>query len=207
MAAPTDTTALVNGPVADAPAVQTKFDRLFAYVQAGVDTYVAGSVNAAALASGAVTAAKIARLPAVRVYNSAAQSVPNAGAGAVLSFDTERHDTLAMHSTSVNPTRLTVVQAGLHRVFAHVLWSTASANTRRLAELVVNGSKIIAREDRNSSANGDSAISLETDYVFAVGNYIELRVYHEHGSALTVAASDGANVQECCEFGATFISA
>ena len=59
-AAPSRTHTYTTGSTIDSGQVTTNEDNLYAYVQAGVDTYAAGSVNSAAIADDAVGASEIA---------------------------------------------------------------------------------------------------------------------------------------------------
>ena len=58
-AAPSRTHTYVTGQTIDASEVTTNEDNIFSYLQAGVDTYVVGSVDAAALADNSVATGEI----------------------------------------------------------------------------------------------------------------------------------------------------
>lgn len=162
------------------------------------------AVGSSEIATGAVGSAEIARLPACRVYSSVAQPIANATLTRLF-FDSERHDTSTLHSTTIIiNSRVRATVDGIYRVFASVLWAGGVANTRRFISLRVNGAVEIARHEHNSSANGESSMSIQTDYVFAATDYVELLVYHENGGVLNVGASDAVNAQGSCEFGMTF---
>ena len=59
-AAPSRTCTYVTGQVISPSCVSENEDNMFSYLQAGVDTYAAGTVNAAAIADGSVASAEIA---------------------------------------------------------------------------------------------------------------------------------------------------
>ena len=59
-AAPSRTHTYTTGETIDPSKVTTNEDNVFSYLQAGVDTYAAGSVNAAAIADNAVGSSEIA---------------------------------------------------------------------------------------------------------------------------------------------------
>lgn len=139
--------------------------------------------------------------PSCRVYNSANISIPNDTVTA-LTFDSERFDTDTMHSTSTNTGRITFTTAGKYLVGCNIAFA-ADADGRRLVEIVLNGTTVIATHQQGPVATtGEATISLGTLYSFAAADYATVRVYQNGGAALNVTAS--ANYSP--EFWATWVS-
>ena len=123
-----------------------------------------------------------------RVYNSANISI-NDSTTTALTFDTERFDTDAIHSTSSNMGRLTCTQAGKYMITAHVRYATNSTGTRQTA-IRLNGTTNIAVDTRagNTSSN-ICQVNITTIYNLAVGDYVEATAFQNSGGALNVEAS------------------
>lgn len=103
-------------------------------------------------------------------------------------LDTELYDTDNIHDNVTNNTRLTCRTAGTYIVSAYAQFA-ANATGLRLAQLNVNGNLLTAdRRNTVSTAGHPSELSLSAEVQLAVGDYIELIVYHEAGVALNVAA-------------------
>ena len=73
-----------------------------------------------------------------KVYNNANISVPNAQT-TLIAFNSEMFDTDSMHSTSTNPSRITINTAGKYLVHAHVEWVQTGAAGIRQIMFAVNG--------------------------------------------------------------------
>lgn len=126
-------------------------------------------------------------MPSVRVYNSAAISIPNATA-TVLTFDTERYDNDAIHSIVTNTSRLTCVTAGRYVISGSVEFA-AGAGTYRIVEVLLNGTTVISAVRFTPTSSGVTRLSITTQYNLAATDYVELRVQHDVGSAINVNAS------------------
>lgn len=137
--------------------------------------------------TGAYSVPTAATLPSVYVYKAATQSVAN-NSTQIATFDSERYDTDSMHESVTNPTRITFTTAGKYHVDAFVSFPDDGDNTRRYADIRLNGSTIL-RPTSVWSVNGDiTAFPISFDYDFAAGDYIELRLYQLSGSTLAVTA-------------------
>jgi hypothetical protein len=123
-----------------------------------------------------------------RVYNSADISIPNATV-TNLTFNSERYDTDAFHSTSTNTGRLTVPtgKAGYYSIFGHVQVASSGSGTLRLIQFVVNNTTDIA-EMTNLVPGNNSKMAMTTTWYLADGDYVELRVYQDSGGSLNVQA-------------------
>lgn len=138
--------------------------------------------------------------PACRVYHNANQSITTSGTSQILVFNSERYDTDAMHSTSVNTSRITFNTPGLYVVTASVEFA-ANATGERNLELLLNGTTFIALDGRRAQAAGSTYCTIETQYKFAATNYVEIRALQSSGGALNVNNFSQASP----EFAATWI--
>ena len=130
----------------------------------------------------------LANKPRVRVYNSAAISIPHDTATA-LTFNSERFDTDTMHSTAVNTGRITFTTAGTYLVGATLQFADNATGNRQVA-IRLNGSTLLdVRTFPAYSTGGGSMLGTATLYAFSAGDYVEVRVYQNSGAALDVVAS------------------
>ena len=129
--------------------------------------------------------------PAVRVYNSADQSINN-GTNTKLGFNSERFDQAfgaasTMHDTT-NNSRLMCRYAGIYAIKAQIQWAP-NATGERLLDILLNNATVIAR----SRWEVGQALVLDQivtcDYALVVGDYIEVQVYQSSGGALAVGAA------------------
>jgi hypothetical protein len=137
----------------------------------------------------------------VRVYNDANISIPD-NTLTVLTFNTERFDTGALHSTSANTSRLTCVTAGKYLITGNVQWAF-NATGDRMLEVLLNGATSIAKQ-QVEPVSGTNLLTVQvvtTVYHLAAADYVELRVYQNSGGALN--AQVAANYSP--EFGMSFI--
>jgi hypothetical protein len=157
------------------------------------------TVTSSDIATGAISTNEFSSsIPAARVTHASGQVVPNATA-ATLSFDSERYDTAAMHSTSSNTSRLTAPVTGIYEVTANVRWSgaqfTAGASTVTLRK---NGSGLVAwEEDAGNDAN-----LITTTARLAAGDYLEVVVSQTSGSSKTI----GSLAEYSPEFSMTWLT-
>src|SRR3990172_4493772 len=94
---------------------------------------------------------------AARVYNSAAIPISDSTL-TTLTFNSERYDPGACHSTSVNTSRLTVSVTGKYYIFAHIAWAGSAAGFRQV-RFYVNGVTIIVLEGHTGLAKNETQIS------------------------------------------------
>lgn len=107
-----------------------------------------------------------------------------------LVFDTEEYDPLNMHDPTTNNTRITIPQSGKYLVVAQVRFDTTTGGTIRQAEILKNGTTVIANE-RSLAASGVTAhFSVVTMRNFTAGDYLEVRVYQDSGATVNIEAVD-----------------
>lgn len=119
-------------------------------------------------------------IPAARVYNNANISIPDATSTA-LTFNSERYDNGAIHSTSVNTERLTCVAPGKYTVTGNIEFEATTSTP--IVRIRLNGATIIA------SNSGGILLSVSTDIDLVAGDYVELLVQHTSGGAKNIVAS------------------
>jgi hypothetical protein len=170
---PDDTTDLDvstsrHGLAPKAPADNTKFLR-------GDGSWAVPGV------SGSVTFA------GARAYHNANQSIADVTTTA-LALNSERYDTDAYHDTSTNNSRLTIPsgKAGYYHIGASVNFGPDSDGFR-LVYIRLNGTTPIAVQGWKASDGGNiTYVSLSTDYLLAVGDYVEIIVFLSAGNSLNV---------------------
>lgn len=131
----------------------------------------------------------LANPPRCIVYNNANISIPN-NAATALTFNSERQDSDAMHSTSSNTSRITCVTAGLYDLFGCIRWASQGTVTGvREVGIRLNGATYLAVNDGGSTLyNGLTIIQQVTrnGYPLSVGDYVELVPFQSSGGALNV---------------------
>lgn len=123
--------------------------------------------------------------PHCRVYNSSSISVAN-NTNVALTFNSERQDVGAMHSTSSNTGRITVTDAGFYRVGGGVEFASNGTGRRSIA-IRLNGATYIAAHSANADAAAAHQMTISTEYQFAATDYVELVVFQTSGGALNVS--------------------
>jgi len=131
--------------------------------------------------------------PSVRVYRSTAQSIIS-GNITKLSFDTARYDRgPAAHWQAGSPTRLTCQVAGIYGVGGAVQFQASTGGTYRQASITVNGSRVAQDMSSPSPTTGYARLNPEAQVSLNVGDYAELEIDHDAGSALTLDPSAAAS--------------
>lgn len=156
--------------------------------QSGHDITVTytGPIGGGGIGGGAIT------FSGSRVYNSGTQTI-NDSTETALTFDSERYDTDAYHSTSSNTSRLVAPVSGYYRIGANVEWDAGVGGippgflrlSVRLNGTTVIGSsevEIVNRFIRRETA---------TEYFLSGGDYVEIMAFHTTtgGGTLTILSS------------------
>jgi|GEM_PF-3205973 len=144
------------------------------------------AIGTADLAIGAVTAAKISSLPKCRVFNSVDQVCPFNASGTLLQFNSSHYDTDNIHDNTTNNTRLTCRTAGVYHIFTTCYFTeTFSAGNRTAISILVNGITPVAANTSVQASDGTVIMTVSTDYMLNVGDYVELQEYHSQGGNVT----------------------
>ncbi len=134
---------------------------------------------------------QIINTTAVHVFDSGATAITT-GTRTNLTFDSERYDGDAMHSTTSNPGRLTCTVAGKYHITANVTFQTLNGGsaTFAFAAIQLNGGNDIGFDDNfiDNAAVG-TALTVSVTYDLAVEDYVEVDVQHDFGANRNVLST------------------
>lgn len=123
-----------------------------------------------------------------RVYNSADIALANTTA-VVLTFNSERYDDAAFHSTSSNTSRFTIPVSGRYAAGASVVFASNATGFRE-AWLLVNGTTRIADMLIPAVSGISTRITLAgVEWEFTAGDYLEVFCYQNSGGSLNITAA------------------
>ena len=153
------------------------------FVGAGVTASGTGATKTITIPGGS------SAFSGARVYNSGNVSL-SSGTETTITYDSERYDTDAFHSTSSNTSRLTVPTGlgGTYHIGAGVSITTSSG-TPTYIRILLNGTTVIAVAHVTESASFEAA-TIACDYALAQGDYVEFQVYVQNGSKNAIAAAN-----------------
>mgnify|MGYP000860330672 CR=1 FL=1 len=196
-----DTVSLTNWDnirdnfIASAPDAFTTKGDLFAATGADAGARVAVGANDSILVADSAQTAGLAWqiVPAARVYNSGALAL-SAGVWTTLTFNSERYDTDAVHSTVTNTGRLTVPSGGdgLYLIGGCVEFDTTSlgSGVRVGVRILLGGTTTIARQVvYGIHSDEDTALAINCMYLLSATNYVELQAYSSAGLNVNVTAN------------------
>lgn len=122
-----------------------------------------------------------------RAYNSGTQTLTTATYTAI-TLNSERWDDDGYHSTSVNTSRLTAPVSGRYHIGASLGFASNATGVRQLL-LQVNGTTVIARDERGAVNGDNTRITIHTLYELAAGDYVEMVGYQSSGGNLATEAT------------------
>jgi hypothetical protein len=127
--------------------------------------------------------------PQCYVYNNANISVATSGTAQALTFNTEIYDTDAMHSTSSNTDRITIVTAGYYVLVGNVIWAANATGVRELA-IQRNGTTVWAIRDTAVAAGEAHIQDIVTPPLLASAtDYFQLFARQTSGGALNATTA------------------
>ena len=140
--------------------------------------------------SSTATGLKWAAIPAasfvgVRVNNgSTSHSIPN-NTNTALTWNAENYDSDGFHSTATNTSRLTVPsgKAGYYKIWGCNVFDV-DATGRRTAQIQVNGTTYITRDEPTASASAYPGAVVTTTYYLNDGDYVEYVVFQTSGTTM-----------------------
>jgi hypothetical protein len=171
---------LADGQVSTAAKIA---DAIITYAKMAAAAIASTADIVAGTASKLVDAAGMAPLfYSCSLYKAAVQSLTN-NTIVALTFDSENYDDAGWHSTSVNPTRVTVDFDGRVRLTGEATITPTAAAVMRLY-LYKNGSQVGTNVNWYH-ATGSNAYTLQIDHTVAcvAGDYFELMAFQNSGSA------------------------
>lgn len=127
------------------------------------------------------------RFIGARVYNSAAFSHNSSGNYLAVTFDSERFDTDALHSTSSNTSRLTAPVAGYYHIGFSGEWD-GNTTGRRFFTLIINGTTHIT-EIQLVNTDGSARGAPTGFYFLNAGDYVEIYGWQDSGGTRTIVSS------------------
>lgn len=150
------------------------------------------AVTTTKIADASVTDSKLAAMKSCRVTKSGNQSLTTDTWTAV-AWDTENHDTAAMHDTVTNNSRITAPTAGVYLVGAVLsIAASADANPRGLRirkdGATTVGEALVYNSDPVGGA-ANTTINLVTMLEIGATEYVEVMAYQKSGGALDALAS------------------
>jgi hypothetical protein len=122
-----------------------------------------------------------------RVRKTTAMTIPTS-ANTVVTFDAERYDSHAFHSTAVNTSRFTIPTTGYYHIGGNVRWDTNTTG-RRLLAINVDGdaaNPIVFFENVPNAVG--VPILVACDYFLTAGQYVELSAFQNSGADRTLQA-------------------
>lgn len=124
-------------------------------------------------------------LEAARAYRGTTQSLSD-NTETVLLFDTESYDTSTIHDNSSNTGRLTCITAGKYLIEGIAEFAANATGARQL-RVRLNGTTVIAAENRTSAAAGTATkMGVHVVYDLAASDYVELLALQNSGGSLNV---------------------
>ena len=133
-----------------------------------------------------------AAAPSVRVHRTTQQVIPNA-VWQTITFDAVRYDVGGPHWLAAQPTRLTCKTAGTYVIWSSSTFSPAAGGTNRLASVWLNGVKYAGIGNSTGAvvSTGQPFLTNTALLQLIPGDYVELYVYQDCGSALgTIPGGD-----------------
>jgi hypothetical protein len=123
-----------------------------------------------------------------RAYlTTADQSIPSA-TSTEIAFNAEDFDSDGFHDNATNNTRLTVPtgMGGYYHISGQVYWDNADVDGVRLVYVLVNGSASAKAQASDDAPSTDFIQHFSCTLKLEAGDYVEIRVYQNSGSALDV---------------------
>lgn len=132
--------------------------------------------------------------PCCRAYNNAAISI-SSGSSTALTFNSERYDNAAMHSTSVNTGRITIPTGGggKYLIGCVIEWNTAAGGNYRDVRIRNNGTTYHAGATTTPIGGAGSPLCAPVGaWAYSAADYAEVVVAQDSGGAINVNSADGS---------------
>lgn len=117
-----------------------------------------------------------------RAYNNADISIAS-GVATVVTLNSERWDTEAMHSTSTFTSRLTAQSAGSYSIVANASFDINGTGFR-FVSIMLNNTTTLATTTIPAVSGNYTNIATTTTWDMGVGDYVEMVVAHSAGTAI-----------------------
>lgn len=131
--------------------------------------------------------------PTCRAYRTTLLSTTTATLTTV-NLDSERFDNAAMHSTSVNTSRITIPTGGGGKyMFGGLLEFANNGTGLRQIIILRSGTDELTWGPGPGDASATCPLCTTAQWAFSAGDYIELRGYQNSGGNLNIIVSGGRN--------------
>jgi hypothetical protein len=151
----------------------------------GTDEAIDDSLTGTDILNGSLGATEFAPIAAARATNSADQAITES-TPTVITLDSEGFDNSNLHDPVTNSSRLTAPVTGVYQINGRVHWDSGVAGVRQLQlekNLGLPSGKTIAEAVDTTSATDELTQNVSTISRLATGDYIELRVIQQNGTA------------------------
>ena len=142
------------------------------------------------------------KIPAVRAYRTATQSLTNS-TWTSIALTSESFDTEDLHDTATNNSRVTIKTPGIYQITGHLYFGANTTGSRQ-ARIYKNGATTLDYWTAQPTTTGDISAKLFAMASLAQDDYIEMQGWHNvsGGSALAV----GNTSEEFCHLNVTLVS-
>jgi hypothetical protein len=122
-------------------------------------------------------------------YQGTTATTLTTAVAAALAMDAELFDTSTMHSTSVNPSRITTPSTGYYKAIARVGFAS-NATGYRMVEIRLNGTSI-AQTRVPAISGAATVVECTCEHPLAAGQYLEVWATQTSGGNLATALGYG----------------
>ncbi len=119
----------------------------------------------------------------IRIRKSSDQSIPDI-TNTFLTWETVIFDPFSMYDAGDN-TKITIPADGHYMILTSIVWNNSS-NGARIVVILKNGTTAIGSNTVPSISGFKEEMSAFAMDKFSKDDYLQVRVYHNHGSALSV---------------------
>ena len=137
--------------------------------------------------------AQVTHPPAVQTVSAGSLSINHNTWTSTIYSAADAFDTDAMHDTVTNNSRITFNTAGIYLLIGLVSWNFSATGQRSLRFWKGGAASIRQITDDATAAVLGNDMEMSMLHSFAVGEYVELQVWHNRGSSLSI---DNNNVFE-----------
>jgi hypothetical protein len=149
-----------------------------------------GSSNAGTIALGSGDVQSNMLYPAFSTYRNATLSISNS-TDTIIVFDTEDFDTDSAYNVSDGKFTVPSGKAGKYFFHAFTRYQYASSDLKNFnMQIEVNGSRVAQINVRGSTYTSISCSTLEN---LSAGDYVQIKVQHDIGSATEITSIAGYN--------------